>query len=791
MAAHAVVTSTCPTGTGTKDFTKSGFGTPTLVVVTCSKITSGSGTTADMGGSYGAADGTNQFANSWSSEDAVGTSNCRSNRSTSRCLTVLDTDGTTLVEAAFDSFITDGVRLDFTKVSSAYRIIVELFNTANADVGSFVINATSGSDTAVTAPGFQPKLVGFSYAETATSVRLNQGWAAAKSGGDQQHARSFFCLHGQGTTQIATFHRNNRCIAKATQFGWEWTGEFKSFDANGFTVTTRDDDGGNTVDYWCVDGVDVAIEHDDIPSSGDATVTGAGFTPESIVTLSGHGTVSQVNTAITGVFAAAVGYGAGSGTAAADQGVTSWHDRDGRGTSECDTGFYTANCMGNQRYNVAIQYRFDVSSFDASGATLGANATTTSLGSFASLLIKESATGAFTLTADSVSYAWSVQDAALELSAVVDADAVSYTLSIQDAGLVAGYVVAAAAVSYLWTVQDVGLLLSAVLDVESVSYLWTVQDVDLQAGATLDAESVAYTWTIQDAGLVYGAALDADAVAYTWTIADVGLRHDAVLDVEAVSYAWTIQDAGLLHDATLDIEAVAYTWTVQDATLVYSIVLDAEAVAYALSVQDASLVHAAVIDIDPVSYALTIQDASLEYGRVLDAEALSYLWSVQDAGLLFGYQLAADAVSYALSIQDVTLLLGAVLSAETVAYSLAIQNVDLVSGRVVTADALSYTWTVADANLEFGAVVGADAVSYVWDVQDASLLLGAALDAGVVAYLWTISDVTLTVVAITAFDAPFWSTTNRKLRTMATTASLRIATTNRKLRTTEGDGTSG
>lgn len=112
MAVDVAVTRvSCNTSTGNQDITITDFGTPKAALFFANVATSDATAASDAFNSYGAVDGTRQFACYWGSEHNKGTTNTNGIWDSDQCVKLMLNAGSTVDgEAAFSSFITDGVR---------------------------------------------------------------------------------------------------------------------------------------------------------------------------------------------------------------------------------------------------------------------------------------------------------------------------------------------------------------------------------------------------------------------------------------------------------------------------------------------------------------------------------------------------------------------------------------------------------------------------------------------------------------------------------------------------------
>lgn len=129
-----VVRKAIRTDTGTEDFTVSGFGTVKAAIFIPTLCTANSTSVVDASIGWGVTDGTGNFAQAVSDEDAEADSNTNRAISSTKCLLALVGAGTLAYEGDFDSFITDGIRIDITTNNSGIAAFVTCVLIGGDDV---------------------------------------------------------------------------------------------------------------------------------------------------------------------------------------------------------------------------------------------------------------------------------------------------------------------------------------------------------------------------------------------------------------------------------------------------------------------------------------------------------------------------------------------------------------------------------------------------------------------------------------------------------------------------------
>ena len=199
----------------------------------------------------------------------------------------------------------------------------------------------------------------------------------------------------------------------------------------------------------------------------------------------------------------------------------------------------------------------------------------------------ESASGAYTLTADSGSYTVSGTDASLLLSALLGANSGSYTYSGTDIGLNFGFVLAADAGAYAYSGTNAALNGGFRIAGDSGSYSYSGTAAALEFGASLAADSGSYTYTGTDATLTFASAgsytLSADAGAYAYSGTNAALTADFSLAGDSGSYSYSGTNATLNRGYPLVAESGAYTYTGTNAAFSITATLSAESGVYTYS----------------------------------------------------------------------------------------------------------------------------------------------------------------------------------------------------------------
>jgi hypothetical protein len=306
--------------TGTQDITISGFGsTPVAAIIatTISKVTDERRDHSHH--SIGFCDATRQYCTGITSEDGrdmtVTTNQSRRAHSSTDVLLIYTEGSTTFnVEAKFDSFISNGIKIDITNADASidYYVMVTLFggsDIANVRADFFDDLGTGTSAIPVTAPGFQADLVfslgsaqGVTPAEPPNIASHAQyGFGVWSRDDATQMALGFGDLSGvdpsRANTYLSTAAGCNIVVDDALVYELTF-----SAHASGFNVTPSADATTDILGYLAIEWAttpSVEIVEVTLPASAtDYAETGFSFQPEfGMLVMSNHTVADAVHNA--------------------------------------------------------------------------------------------------------------------------------------------------------------------------------------------------------------------------------------------------------------------------------------------------------------------------------------------------------------------------------------------------------------------------------------------------------------------------------------------------------------
>jgi hypothetical protein len=200
--------------------------------------------------SYGAATGsTERWVFSVWSQDNVGTTNTGRLFRTDACIVKTDgTNGVVEAQADFVFFIPNGVRINWSNAPASAFLLTVVFYAGSdllAHAGTFQASGVVNNTVDINTVGFEPDVVHFcSYLNSSAAPQsLTNGWysigVAINDGADTQNSWGIFLRDAQLTSQAFATISDIYALVEAGSVGVIWGGEVGSFDANGFSMTSR------------------------------------------------------------------------------------------------------------------------------------------------------------------------------------------------------------------------------------------------------------------------------------------------------------------------------------------------------------------------------------------------------------------------------------------------------------------------------------------------------------------------------------------------------------------------
>jgi hypothetical protein len=292
-----VVRVACNTSTGTQNITGSLGGlTPKAAIFIVSWATADSTAVNHTSVGWGWTDGTIENSCAIEDEHGVGTTNGGSYRDlTTICIRIYDpTTSNADGVAGFSSWLTNGVQINWTTApSSAYLMTVILL--AGSDLSAHSNNVNLQNDQTakdVTDPGFTPDLI-FASQMDAGSAHVRYATGLVHYDGAStitQHCLLHMSEGIQATSAQYLKLRDDCGAGRHYKTGLTFRTVFSDFDANGFSVTPTDGNGGFQILQYLALSFGGAVDswvgiHTTPTSTGNDSETGPGFTPQFVFML--------------------------------------------------------------------------------------------------------------------------------------------------------------------------------------------------------------------------------------------------------------------------------------------------------------------------------------------------------------------------------------------------------------------------------------------------------------------------------------------------------------------------
>jgi len=375
----AVLRQGARTSLGTQDWTSPGFGPVKAAKFFYSAVTSDGSSVNHARMGVGFTDGVNHRSVSVRSRhNRTTTSTERAISNSSVIVAIAQTTATVAGKAIFDSWVTDGIRLDYTTAfAAAYKVTCVLFGGADlsAAVKGITTNATEGGTTLENALGIDPNCMifagGHGAANAGPTVRndcfISLGFAHNGADGPEQGCATFFDLDNQATTSAQSAVVSDKYAgwhASASSAGSAITGaalEVTDWVTGGIEATTREASEASLFVFLALDvgTADIAIVHRKfLAIMATQTIQDPEAEPQAVICLS---TTSQedLNTIAVNGDASGIGMGATANLAAGTEGACSISCVDNVSTTDTashtdDTFFYQADDDGSHKVSGTV-----------------------------------------------------------------------------------------------------------------------------------------------------------------------------------------------------------------------------------------------------------------------------------------------------------------------------------------------------------------------------------------------------------------------------------------------------
>lgn len=398
MSNFALVQLAANTGTGTQDFTVSGFGTPVGAIFFGSYATA-NGSSVSHGGIFiGATDGTRDRAIGFGSENGVATTDTGGQASQTACVQIPSptTQSTAVGVASFSSWITDGVRINWTTAPGTAYLVNCLLIGGSGVSGVYVNNAAPhasvDSATTINTVGFTSDIIFvFGGLDAATGNLTHTSPVLGiyvRDGSDTQASYSYHDLSASGTSTVLQVLDTTSVARRVVAGAGGAECQIQNVGASGFDLYRRISATGTMeVMYVCIDlnGISAKLITQSTPTStGNQAITGVGFTPELMLAISGSALAN--NTVYSDGNAESFAIGMATPTAAYAAGMSS-----DDGVSPSATQSRTNDRPVSVIKDAAVLYSATLSSFDSDGATLNYSTVDASARQQIILFVQESA----------------------------------------------------------------------------------------------------------------------------------------------------------------------------------------------------------------------------------------------------------------------------------------------------------------------------------------------------------------------------------------------------------------
>lgn len=497
------------TSTGTQDITVSGFGTPSAAIVILQEVAANDTITSDAKMSIGATDGTTDVVNYIQSRDLSSTSSTNRRTATGILGVIYNNSSTVVHQCSFDSWVTDGIRINNTTAASDIFATVILFKNVQADVFLEQMLTTSESVTV----GFEADLVFMlSTGNSAVTYGVNaisSFGIAHNDGTDANYGQFYFDRDSQSTTQTGSYISNTYSFGQYFNDTLSWGGSVGSYTSTGFTLTANTSTGNDYVVGLAIkfnNATNISLGIVDSPAAtGAVNYDSAGFTPDFGLYL------TTKNTAVDTVQTVArQSIGVWSIDSNSYQSNAYFSD-DAASTTDA-VSLVSDSKLKDLTSSIAAANDGTFVGFDANGFDFNFTTVSSPQRKWIELAIGAAAGGTITVTGATSTYSYTAQTATVDLTGAISVTgqtpSYSYAAVSASIDLTPEITVTGATATYSYSAINGVVELGAVINVtgQTPNYSYSAQNatVTLQGAINVTGQTTSYSYTAIRAAVQVG-----------------------------------------------------------------------------------------------------------------------------------------------------------------------------------------------------------------------------------------------------------------------------------------------
>jgi hypothetical protein len=562
---------------GTLDVTISGFGTPKAAIFIATDTLSNGAFRSNASMSVGFTDGSRHWTTAF--YDKHGQSNTLTSRlqRTGSVVSYINSLGTgTFLNYTFNSWITDGVRINWGSGSTSANRYCTVILIGGSDVADAYVNyiddlGTSTAGVSVTDPSFQPNclfVTGSGNASAPPAVNaagiLTFGAAIDNGSSIEQAATLIGATTSVGVAVNTAYTANDAVCGQAYSNNLGWKAGVSSFDTNGFTLTPTASAGNDIVGYLALritNNPDLKVKTTSVPASGSTySESGIGFEPSfGLVSLTGSAdAINTVDSSSVYSFSAS----AFDASSVFTESITS-----ADAATITKTSSYSADKLAGILSTPAVEYEASSYSFDSDGwdFTLASNPAGDRIGFL--FAVGDGAGGGTEVTADTAALTLTTYPATISLDVSVDADTASLTI----------------------TENPATVSLDVEVSVDTAALTLTTYPATVSLDVNVDASTAALTITEHPASITLPSGIVAGTAELTLTTYPATVSLDVNVDVDTAGLTLTTHQASIITGVNVDAGTVALDITTYPATIEIDTEVGVGTVALSITTHDATI----------------------------------------------------------------------------------------------------------------------------------------------------------------------------------------------------------
>lgn len=598
----------------TKDFVKSGFGTPDLAIFFYSAANTGNNPSTSLGGmGIGAYDGTNQRGAGITIDGGAATSVTRSRSVSGDVVTVPNLASGRYVEASA-SFITDGARLTVTHDSTSverYVTAILLKGLDNAKVGAFQSGGGTSAQS-VTGVGFKATDVicfGLGKTSSSTSAPGRISWGHAHRNASDvitQKCISFASDNGETTMKTMSAIRDDKILSQLENDSVDYNLEISNFGSDGFDLTYSSTELNDIVYYIAIDtpGDDdiTNLIVDTATSTGNDSFTGSNHQPEVVITSQSFCTA--VNTVTQTGFIAA---GASDGTT---ERTLDCVDEDAAATSNVESEM-TSKAINIKDDDGTLEVVGTVNSLDSDGATFNYTTVDASARKMLVITIGDSSASETTAAPEDANHTQTAEKSAASQNHNVSTKETAHAQTVEQCAVTQNHEVKCKSSSHAQPVENCAVSQNHAVGCKDASHSQAVEDCAVTQAVGVTCEDSTHSQTSENCAVSQNHNVTCEDATHAQSVEDCAVTQNHNVTVKDSTHGQTAENCAVTEGSTVACEDSTHAQTAEPCPITQVHLVGVKGCTHAQTAENCAVTEGSTVPVEDSTHSQTADKSAV------------------------------------------------------------------------------------------------------------------------------------------------------------------------------------